>query len=543
MPYLSQRTAPLSTEDASHLLRRATFGPTPPEIGDFTGLTPTQALRALVDNVSYVSNPPPPVEIDESRPDAGQPFLDKPYKGARNYFFGTYVRFWWMGQMIRQDVPVSLLDKLTLFWQNHFVTTRTVVNDYRFIDRYLRLLRNGALGNFRTLVKDVTKDPAMLRYLNGDQNNKNSPNENYARELQELFTVGNKDFAGNNNYTEDDVKAAARILTGWTDTNFNKEGSTNFETVFDSSKHNTSNKEFSPYYAKAVITGRSGPTAGDEELDDLVAMLLDHPETPKFICRKLYRWYVNPNVTQEMEDNVIVPLAAFFKSPENDYAILPVVQKLLISDVFYDPANRGAIVKSPAELVLGSLRFFELPLPDMTTDYAAFRRYMVFIDRILTEMQLRFLEQPSVFGYEPYYQPGYSKNWMNTATITLRKKYIDALVLGYIEVKPGYNLGIDFLAWVTSMQPNFSDLNTPAIPCDAVLNGFIKNLFATDLSQAQKDFLIDTVMMMGFSRTNWLFEWNAYRADPANRDKRNTILYRTKALMQYLLSMAEYHVF
>ncbi|WP_373513179.1 DUF1800 family protein [Persicitalea sp.] len=543
MPYLDLKTQPLDSQQAAHLLRRATFGPTPSEITSFVGLTPAQAVQALLDNVSYVSTPPPPIEFDETKPNAGQTYLDKPFNGDRNFWFGTYIKYWWMGQMARQDVPPSLLDKLTLFWQNHFVTTREEVDDYRFLDRYLRLLRDNALGNFRFLVVAITKDPAMLRYLNGNQNRKGSPNENYARELQELFTVGNKDFAGNNNYTEDDVKAAARALTGWNYTNFYSEGSTSFETTFTSNRHDTTDKAFSSYYGNTVVAGRSGTTAGDDELNDLVTMLLDHPETPKFICRKLYRWYVNPNVTQDIEDNVIVPLATFFKSPGNDYAILPVVKKLLTSDIFFDSANRGAIVKSPAELMIGSIRFFEQPVPNMMTDYVAFRKLMEFFHWNMNDMQLQVLDQSSVFGYDPYYQPGYSANWVNTTTLALRSNFTDALIWRWFEVKPGYQLGIDLLAWVSSMQPNFSDLNTPAIPCETVLDGFLENLFATDLFPAQKEFLIDTIMMMGFSRTTWLFEWNAYRADPNDEDKQNTILWRTRSLMRYLLRMAEYHVF
>lgn len=543
MPYLNVRTQPLSTQQATHLLRRATFGPTPAEIIAFTGLTPTQAVQQLISNKSYVETPPPPVEFDDSKPNAGQPFLDKPFNGDRNYWFGIYVKFWWMGQMARKDVPPSLLDKLALFWQNHFVTTRTQVDDYRFIDRYLRLLRTHALGNFRTFVIEISKDPAMLRYLNGNQNKKNSPNENYARELQELFTVGNKDFAGNNNYTEDDVKAAARVLTGWNYTNYRTEGSTSFATTFTISRHDIANKVFSPNYGPTTITGRSGDTAGDIELADLVTMLLNHPETPKFICRKLYRWYVNPNVTQEIEDNVIVPLSVFFKSPGNNYAIQPVVEKLLTSDVFYEEANRGAIVKSPAELMIGSLRFFQQPIPDMTSDYADFRKLMDFIYWKSRDMQLEYIDQSSVFGYEPYFQTGYSKNWINTTTLALRNNFTDALIWRSFQVKTGYKLGIDVIAWVTALQPNFSDLNTPAITCEVVLDGFTKNLFATDLFPAQKTFLLDTIMMMGFSRITWQHEWNAYRATPNDKGKKDTILWRTQALMRYLLRMAEFQLF
>lgn len=545
MYYLNPRSAILTAKDAAHLLRRTTFGPTPAEIVSFTGLTPAQAVQQLINNASLpaVSNPPPPVEFDQTKPAAGQPYLNKPFNSDRNYHFGIYVKFWWLGQMAQQDVPLSLLDKLTLFWQNHFVTTRTMVDDYRFVDRYIRLLRGNALGNFRTMVIAVTKDPAMLRYLNGNDNEKDSPNENYGRELQELFTVGNKNYAGNNNYTEGDVKAAARVLTGWKYTNYYTSGSTNIGTVFNASKHDITNKTFSSHYGNKVVTGQSGATAGDGELNDLVAMLLAHPETPKFICRKLYRWYVNPNVPPDIEANVIVPLAAFFKSPANNYAILPLVQKLLTSDVFYDSGHRGAIVKSPIELIVGSLRFFKQPVPNMTTDYVAFHKMMDFVYWNGTNQQLDLLDQTSVFGYEPYYQTGYSKNWINTTTMALRSDLTDAFIWRWFEVKPGYKLGIDLIAWVSAMQPNFSNLATPAIGCEVVYDGFVKNLFATDLFPAQREFLIDDIMMMGFNRTTWNFEWNAYRANPSDEGKRNTILWRTQSLMRYLLRMAEYHVF
>ncbi len=255
MPYLDPYTTVLTAKTAAHLLRRATFGPTQTEITQFTGLTAAQAVQQLISNANYA--PPPPVDLDSTRPTAGQTYLDKPFNDDRNFDFGHYLRYWWLGLMTQQNTPPSLLDKLALFWQNHFVTTREGVDDYRFIAQYLFLLRANAQGNFRTLVTKVTKEPAMLRYLNGNENEVGKPNENYARELQELFTVGAVDFAGNKNYTEDDVKAAARVLTGWKYTNFWVVGSTSFTTTFTPSKHDTTSKSFSAAYGNKVITGSS----------------------------------------------------------------------------------------------------------------------------------------------------------------------------------------------------------------------------------------------------------------------------------------------
>ena len=276
---------------------------------------------------------------------------------------------------------------------------------------------------------------------------------------------------------------------------------------------------------------------------DLVAMLLRHPQTPRFICRKLYRWYVNPNVTQPIEDNVIGPLAQFFASPGNDYAIRPVIEKLLTSQIFFDDSNIGAIIKSPAELAIGAMRFFNQPVPDMTTDYAAFRNYFDFMFWRMRDMQMGLLDQNSVFGYEPYYQTGYSRIWINTTTLALRSDYTDAYIWRWLEVKPGYKMGIDVVAWATSLQPNFSDVSgTPAISCEQVLTAFSKNLFALALFQSQNDFLIDSIMMQGIPRTSWTFEWNAYRTAPTNTNKRNAVRWRLENLLKYMLRMAEYQL-
>ncbi|KAB7731303.1 DUF1800 family protein [Rudanella paleaurantiibacter] len=556
MAYLSPYSAVLTAKTAAHLLRRATFGPTPAEITQFTGKTAAEAVQLLIGNANY--SPPAPVDLDSTQPTAGQAYMGFAFNGDRNFDFGHYIRYWWLGLMLGQNQPISLLDKLTLFWQNHFVTTREVVDDYRFVWRYLQLLRTNALGNFRTLVIEISKDPAMLKYLNGNENEVGKPNENYARELQELFTVGAVDYDGNKNYTEDDVKAAARVLTGWKFTNYWVNGSTSISTTFNAAKHDTTNKTFSASYSNAVITGRTGTTAGDTELNDLVTMLLNHPQTARFICRKLYRWFVNPTVTPDIETNVIIPLAQFFASAGNNWAIRPVIEKLLTSDIFFDPANIGAMIKSPAEFQIGALRFFGQMPPDMRTKITPFKKYMDFVFWRMRDLQEPLLDQPSVFGYEPYYQTGFSKIWINTTTVALRNDYTDAFIWRWLEVEPGYKLGIDLIAWVTSLQPNFSDIpasgtgGTGPVTCVQVLDAFTRNLFATDLFGSQKDFLIDQIMMMNSSpRTSWEFEWNTYRRTityPANytttqvTNARNTINWRLQTLMKYILRMAEYHV-
>lgn len=547
MAFLSPYTTVLTVTTAAHLLRRATFGPTPAEIRDFTGLTAQEAVARLIGNSHFAV--PPPVDLNETKATSGQPFMALPFDPDRNYELGQCVRYWWLALMTASGTAPGLLEKLSLFWQNHFVVTRTVVGDYRFIYQYIQFIRANALGNFQALVIGMTKEPAMLAYLNGDQNQVGKPNENYARELQELFTVGAVDSDGAMNYTEDDVKAAARVLTGWGHTNQNAIGSTSISTTFTSSLHDAANKSFSAHYNNTVIQGRAesasnGDSAGDAELNDLVAMLLQHPQCPRFICRKLYRWYVNPIVTPAIETNVIGPLADFFASPANNFAIQPVVEKLLTSQVFFDTVNIGTFVKSPAELILGSMRFFSQPVPDMVTDSVAFRKYFEFVFYQMNDMQMGLIDQPAVLGYDAYYQTGLTRLWINTTTIGLRGNLTDAYIWRWLEIKPGYTLGIDLLAWMRASQPNFSDvIGTPAITCVDVLARLQENLFAVELSPAQTDFLIDTILMQGVPRTDWLYEWNAYRRQPTDSVSQFGVLWRLRNLMRYMLRMAEYQVF
>ncbi len=541
MAHLDTYTTPLTANTAAHLLRRATFGPTQQEITDFTGKTATQAVDLLISNASYTANPPEPVEMNDS--DTGQEFLNLPFNGNKNFDYFLFVRYWWLGLMTQQNGHPSILDKLAAFWQNHFVVSYSTTLDYRYMNRYLRLLRANALGNFRTLVIEITTDPGMLIFQNGNENEKEFPNENYGRELQELFTVGQKDFAGNDNYTEQDVKAVAQVLTGWRAKNYYLAGSTSIGSFFDPVRHETDDKQFSAKYGGTTIVGRSGIDAGNAELADLANMLLSHQETPKFICRKLYRWYVNPNVTQEIEDQVIIPLANFFSSSENNYAITPLIRKLLSCNIFYDNRNIGAIVKSPAEHTIGTVRFFNLPVPNIRTEYISFRKMMEFMEWRMSLMQLSLLNQATVFGSIPYYQTGYSKNWINGTTLGLRGQTVDNMVYPWLELKPGYMMGIDFLKWIKAIQPDFSNTATTAISAATVVEEFSKNLYAIELSQAQKDFLIDKIMMRDVPRTSWVFELNAFRASPDDVNKQNPILWRCQPLMQYMMKMAEYQVF
>jgi uncharacterized protein (DUF1800 family) len=229
----------------------------------------------------------------------------------------------------------SIHEKMILFWHNHFSTEADTVRDARYLYKHHSLLRKFALGNFKTFVREMSIDPAMLVYLNGNKNTKTAPDENYGRELQELFTMGK---GSDSKYTEDDVKAAAKVLTGYV------VDALKIDYSFTPSRHDTSDKTFSAYYNNTVIKGKSG-TDGILELDELINMLFQKEELSKFICRKIYQFFVHYDLNETVEKNVITPLAEIFR--KNNFEITPVLSTLFKSQFFYDAQLYGAVIKSP----------------------------------------------------------------------------------------------------------------------------------------------------------------------------------------------------
>jgi uncharacterized protein (DUF1800 family) len=261
----------------------------------------------------------------------------------------------------------------------------------------------------------------MLVYLNGQYNTLTAPDENYAREIQELFCCGK---GPDSLYTEADVKAAAKVLTGW------RNNATTLSSYFTASRHDATNKTFSSFYNNTVITGRNTATGGEQELDDLLNMIFANQEVAKYMCRRLYRWFVYYDIDDTVEQNVITPLANVFRS--SNYEILPVLDMLLKSEHFFDVLSRGCVIKSPAELVIGFCRESEIvfqPDTDYVTNYG-FYNYMV---SWLSNMQQNIGDPPDVSGWKAYYQePQFNEIWINSDTLPKRNQFTDTmLVSGY----------------------------------------------------------------------------------------------------------------
>lgn len=519
-------TKPLTALQAAHLLRRATFGFTKAQIAEYTNIKPDVAVGKLL-----AAQPAPTPPIDAA---TGLPFFDQPYDQTTNAALVTNIKAWLIGQMV-SNAP-SLQEKMTLFLQNIFVVNTSTVNDHHYIYKYITLIQQHALGNYKTLATQITKDPAMLRFLNGNVNTNLNANENYGREFQELFTIGRIKPDGTTNYTEDDVKAAARVLTGWDDTGYRSTTPGGaISTVFVSTKHDTADKKFSSKYGSKIITGRTGATAGDVELTDLVEMIFSKTETSKNICRKLYRWFVQSDISTTNENGIIADLATILRN--NNFDLKPVLTALFRSQHFYDTTQVGSIIKSPLELTVGLLRYFELKPTSMTTNAADFYSFTKYLNSRCIEQQQEVIDQTTVFGWPAYNNTGYYQIWINSNTLGYRNKFTDDFIRGNFRVN-GVKITIDSVELAKKVS----------VPSDSValINELSANLFAVAITQTQKDYLIDSVLIPGLPRIEWTIEWNDYIntpvTDPKYSNKYKAVKGKLDDLFIYMLRMAEYQM-
>lgn len=515
-PYGGQWTS----REAAHLLRRACFGASKAQLnqavadGLQTTITKLFAARPL---------PEPPVDQTSGVSWTSGDNYD-PSNGANYYYQGT--RAWLVGIMVQEEP--SIREKLTLFWMNHFATEGSIVRNAVYTYKMMSYLREHGLGSFRDMVKQITIEEAMLIYLNGNTNTAGNPNENYARELQELFTIGKGPEAGEGdytNYTEQDVQAAAKVLTGW------RVDRTTKQTVFQSRQHDTSDKTFSHRYQNTVIKGRSDANAGSVELDELVSMILKQPATSEYIVTKLYRWFVNSDVTDVVRENVVLPLASQLAT---DWNVGPVLIKLLSSQHFFDVKLIGAQLRSPADLVIGILRAlttFQIP---PTSEFNLRFRYLTSFSTSMAAQQMSLLEPPSVAGWTAYYQvPGFYREWLSTATLPQRNGFTDSL-MKLIRTPNGGQYALDSVEFVKTL-----DHPDDALLLIAELNELF---FAIPFTESTTTRLAEDVLMDGGRSYEWANVWGQYVSDP-NKDNTNKVRTSLDRLFSYLFRMAEFQLF
>jgi len=529
---LEQYTGGWGSSQVLHLLRRTTFSVARVDIDSLKGKNMTQAVDTLLTIPPDEASQPLSYDSRDTAVTLGSTWVNAVTQDPASTFNPSGVRTnslkaWWVSLMLNQQL--SIREKMVLFWHNHFVTAASTVGEPRFSYRYLALLRKNALGNFKELARQVSFDGAMLRYLNGNTNTKTSANENFARELQELFTIGKGPEVGPGdytNYTEADVKAAAKVLTGWKD--FRNADTTIGATTwtFDATRHDVTNKTFSTRYGGTVIVGG---VDGDRELDELIAMIFAQPETAKFLCRKLYRWFVYYVIDDWTEANIIAPLADTLRN--NNYNVVPVLSQLLKSAHFYDPVNTGCVIKSPLEHVLGVCRQFAVLFPtgDVVKQYAMWN----YLWSQASATQMNIGDPPDVSGWHAYYQePQFYELWINSDTLPKRSQWTDRMV------NSGYSTGgaaiiIDPIAFVKTL----SDPTDPNV----IVNETAQHLFPLPLTASQQTFL-KGVLLPGLPDYEWQAEWGAYIADPTNTTKLNAVKTKIKALLAFMMEMPEFQL-
>ncbi len=357
-----------------HLIWRAGFGESISGINKILNKPISKVVQDLFDNSAKYTNLSLDSDLNFYRKQNGSENLkdlskeDKKdlMKQSREDIKDLNIK--WIDKM-SGDVS-QLREKMTLFWHGHFACRTPVA---LFCQNQNNTLRKHALGNFGDMLMDISEDPAMLQFLNNQQNKKSSPNENFAREVMELFTMGR------GNYTENDIKEAARSFTGW---GFNKDG----EFTFRRGVHDVEDKTF---------FGKTGNYTGE----DIINMILGKKRTAEYITEKVYKYFVNENINKELVSELS---DKFFKS---DYDIGQLMKNIFNSDWFYNKENIGARIKSPIELIVGLIRSFNIdfmnPKPLLT------------LQKALGQM---LFNPPNVAGWAG------GRSWIDTSSLIYRLK-------------------------------------------------------------------------------------------------------------------------
>lgn len=512
----------LSELQTLHLLRRTIFGVNQEDLKFFEGKTITDCLSIIL-----TPDRPRPLPIQEEGDyidplvPIGEVWVNAPYEddliqGRRE----VMLCMWWIGNIVGRTY--SLTEKMTLFWRNHFVTEVVMVKDARYSYRYVEMIRRHSLGNFKELIKEGSVNPAMLVYLSGNYNTKEAPNENYARELFELFTIGKE---GSQKYTEKDVREAARILTGYVD---DKDG---IKTKFIPERHDPEDKQFSSFFGNKIIKGRAGQE-GKKELDEMVDMIFERKETAHFCCRNLYRWFVSHHITEEVEKQIITPLAEILIT--NNFEIRPVLEILLGSEHFFDPAFRGCVVKNPIEYFIGAfLQFDEIKY----SRYDIERNSWLEFHESVGQLGMDVGNPPSVAGWPAYYQaPKFHRWWVNSASLSLRKRkmYTISSKEGFVLNGANNNTNARFNYRKFLQQISFSSV-------DELVDRCLFLLLAPEVGEGERKELKET-LLLGYDEQEWMVEWKKYLSKQEDVEEAELVESRLRPFFKKIIAMAEYQM-
>ena len=393
--YLSCNTSPLTVFTPSidnpwdavkvrHLHNRLGFGLVPSELPNALSTSPEAYIDQLIDTA--IGKPPTSVPAWAPLDPVDYAANGFTYNEDENELLLEEVQY----TFIKELLDNGIRGRLTLFWHNHFVT---IAHEYQFAGyafRYFQALQRNCFGNFKDFVHEMGLDGAMLKFLNGFENTAGSPNENYARELYELFTLGE-----GNGYTEDDIVETSRALTGYNEY-ANGENST---ILFNADNFDAEDK---------TIFGQTGNWGYDDVIDIVFAQRTQL--IARYICEKIYKNFVSPEVDDEtIRPNIINPLADILMV--NNFEIAPVLRTLFKSEHFFDEKARNTIIKSPLDLIIQFMTSTGFNFGDYEMNKESIKNVAAVFDQ-------NILNPPTVFGW-----PG-DRDWINSGTITFRKGYL-----------------------------------------------------------------------------------------------------------------------
>ena len=573
---LSSISGLLGQDRAKHLLGRLTFGANQQQVKAFAEMNIQQALDALLSNLKMPVHPQYPEDPKGKLPSNYEWVTRVQGEGEPDGYLSRSLMAWWLGQMFFNNTALEKLvfflhtiittkresggNSRDLYWQN-FLFRQYLINDLSD--------SNPDFNRYTHLIRKMMVDNSMLHFLDGRLNVKGRPNENFAREMFELFTIGKGESQGPGNYTnytEEDIKSAARVLTGWNAVNWREaEAFTpDPETGLPSGKprinpktglpsnHDNLPKTFSAAFGGHTIQPISDPPtveSMEDELHQLVNMIYGQEQAARFLCRRLYRFFVHWRITEEVEEKIVGALAQTFIN--NNFRLRPVLEELFSSQHFFEPGSGaagktfGSLIKSPLELMIGTLKFFRADVAPINTQRN--NEQMLNVLGMMEEMGLNLMNPYDVAGYEAYHQaPGYNRNWITTNTLAKRYAFINGLMNGW------WDFGIDLLEWANSPESEITD----AIATKEVVVG--GKPFALELIQhitrqllpyaAYEDAITSeryvyfaTYHLGGLEFSNWVFNWN--NRNNGNASIKADASARLRNIFNALMQSPEYQLF
>lgn len=538
MASLAIKPGPINFAEAKHITNRLLFRARRSYIDNITGADVSSVIDNLIDNANtQVAEP-----ID---PATGITWV---WTGAEdgnsnNGFLRKTFRAWWTNLKIEDE---SFLEKMIFFFHTHFTTNASSFGSKtELLYHQNQLIRLYALGNYKSLATKMLRDCAVNYYLSGFSNSKNNPNENFAREYLELFTIGKGPQVGDGdytNYTEADVIEAAKLMSGYTFDSARDDFDPDtglFVSVIRMNKHNTEDKTFSYAFQHHVIPGGDNEADAYTELDLFANMIFDQLATAENIMRKIYRFFVNPVITDEIENDIINPLAQTLKN--DNYELSGVLKTLFKSQHFYDlddnigqNDSKGGVISSPVELTLGLTRYFNVDVPSPDVDLTEHINEVTNLVNFSASADMMIYDPVDVAGWAGIYQePNFDKNWISPVSIVSRYNIVDKYIRGKKYNGGNMDLRLDVVAFVAD-SANISNAADPNVIVDELIDYVFPYGASPDRKAQFKQFLVDPQDPDYY----WTSEWFLYEG---NGDD-SVVRPRLEAFFKAVLESPEYQV-